>query len=195
MWYIHTTIIEYWASLVAQTVKCLPAMRETQVQFLGWEDPLEKEMAIHSSTLAWKILWMEEPDRLQSTGLQRVRHDWVTSLTPETFRIYYISVSHYDFNALQVISSLFFLFWFSHYVYATPKCPMWSEVTQSCPTLCDPMDCSLSGSSVHGIFQARVLEWVSISFSRGSSWLRDQTRVSRIVGRHFTVWATREVQV
>ena len=54
-------------------VKCLPAMRETRVRFLGQEDPLEKEMAIHSSTLAWKIPWMEEPDRL-SMGLQRVRH-------------------------------------------------------------------------------------------------------------------------
>ena len=52
MWYIHTTIIEYWASLVAQTVKCLPAMWETQVQPLGWEDPLEKEMETHPSTLA-----------------------------------------------------------------------------------------------------------------------------------------------
>ena len=63
------------ASLVAQTVKRLPAMRETEVRFLGQEDPLEKEMAIHSSTLAWKISWTEEPDRLQSMGLQRVRHD------------------------------------------------------------------------------------------------------------------------
>ena len=63
------------ASLVAQTVKRLPAMRETQVQFLGLEDPLEKEMAIHSSTLAWKIPWTEEPDRLQSTGSQRVGHN------------------------------------------------------------------------------------------------------------------------
>ena len=51
-------------SLVGQTVKRLPAMRETRVRFLGWEDPLEKEMAIHSSTLAWKIPWTEEPDRL-----------------------------------------------------------------------------------------------------------------------------------
>ena len=68
------------SSLVAQMVKRLPAMRETQVQFLGWEDPLEKEMAIHSSTLAWKIPWTEEPDRLQSMGSQRVRHDWTTSL-------------------------------------------------------------------------------------------------------------------
>ena len=67
-----------------------------------------------------------------------------------------------------------------------------SEVTQLCPTLCDPMDCSLPGSSVHGIFQARELEWVAISFSRGSSWPRDRTQVSHTVSRHLTVWATRE---
>ena len=62
-----------------------------------------------------------------------------------------------------------------------------SEVSQSCLTLCDPVDCSLLGSSVHGIFQARVLEWVAISFSRGSSQPRDRTQVSCIVGRRFTV--------
>ena len=62
-------------SLVAQTVKRLPAMPETRVQSLGWEDPLEKEMATHSSTLAWKIPWMEEPGRLQSMGSQRVGHN------------------------------------------------------------------------------------------------------------------------
>ena len=63
------------ASLVAQAVKRLPAMRETRVRFLGREDPLEKEMAIHSSTLARKIPWTEEPGGLQSMGSQRVRHD------------------------------------------------------------------------------------------------------------------------
>ena len=57
------------------TVKRLPAMRETRVRFLGRESPLEKEMAVHSSTLAWKILWTEEPDKLQSMGSQRARHD------------------------------------------------------------------------------------------------------------------------
>ena len=56
-------------------VKRLPAMRETWVRFLGQEDPLEKEMAIHSSTLAWQIPWMEEPNRLLSMGSQRVGHD------------------------------------------------------------------------------------------------------------------------
>ena len=61
--------------LVAQTVKRLSAVQETQVQFLVWEDPLEKEMAAHSSILAWKIPWIEEPGRLPSMGSQRVGHD------------------------------------------------------------------------------------------------------------------------
>ena len=69
-----------------------------------------------------------------------------------------------------------------------------SEVIQSCLTLCDIMACSLPGSSIHGILQARIPEWVTISFSRRSSRSRDRTWVSRIVGRRFTVWATREVQ-
>ena len=67
-----------------------------------------------------------------------------------------------------------------------------SEVAQSFPTLCDPMDCSLPGSFLHGILQARVLEWVAISVCRGSSWPRDPTWVSHIPGRRFNLWATRE---
>ena len=69
------------AWLVAQMVKRLPTMRETWIQSLGWEDLLEKEMATHSSILAWKIPWMEDPVRLQSMGSQRVRHDWATLLS------------------------------------------------------------------------------------------------------------------
>ena len=65
--------LSYWASLVAQMIKHLPAMQEIWVQCPGWEDPLEKEMATHSITLAWKTPWTEEPGRLQSKGLQRVR--------------------------------------------------------------------------------------------------------------------------
>ena len=68
------------ALLAAQMVKHLPTMWETRVRFLGWEDPLGKEMATHSSILAWKIPWTEDPGRLQSMGLQRVGHDWATSL-------------------------------------------------------------------------------------------------------------------
>ena len=67
-------IIEY-TSLVAQMVKRLPAMQETRVQSLGWENPLEKEITTHSSILAWKIPWVEEPGRLQSMGSQRVGHN------------------------------------------------------------------------------------------------------------------------
>ena len=62
-------------SLVTQMVKCLFTMWETRVRSLGQEDPLEKEMTIHSSAIAWKIRWTEEPGRLQSMGPQRVRHD------------------------------------------------------------------------------------------------------------------------
>ena len=68
----------------------------------------------------------------------------------------------------------------------------WSEVAQLCPTLCDPVFCSPPGSSIHGILQAIILEWVAISFSRGSSRTRDRTQVSRIVGRCFNLWVTRE---
>ena len=84
---INLDCIKHWfwkrsyshVSPVAQMVKRLPTMRETGVQSLGQEDLLEKEMATHSSILAWKIPWMEEPDRLQSMGSQRIGHDWATS--------------------------------------------------------------------------------------------------------------------
>ena len=70
-------------SLVPQMVKNLPAVQETKVRSLGWEDPLEKEMATHSSILTWKISWTEEPGGLQSMGSQRVVHDWLTNTFSE----------------------------------------------------------------------------------------------------------------
>ena len=91
----------FWASLVAQTVKRLPAMRETRVQSLGWEDLLEKEMAAHSSIAAWRIPWTEEPGRLQSMGSQRVGHDWATSLWK--FQVQFIFI-HY----IQIIMHIVF---------------------------------------------------------------------------------------
>ena len=72
---LYIIIILHGASLVAQMVKSLPAVWETQVRSLGQEDPQEKEMATHSSTLAWKIPWMVEPGRLQFMGSQRIGHD------------------------------------------------------------------------------------------------------------------------
>ena len=80
------------------------------------------------------------------------------------------------------------------YVKARVVCLSFSlfKVAQSCPTLCDPVDCSPPGSSIHGILQASILEWDAISFSRGSSQLRDRTQVSHTAGRHFNLCATRE---
>ena len=105
-------------------------VHENEVEVFQWTlCNVEKAMATHSSTLAWKIPWMDEPGRLQSIG-------------------------------------------------------SWSSL-QLCPTLCNPMDCNLPGSSVHGILQAKILEWVAMSSSRGSSQPWDQTLVSYVscVGR------------
>ena len=82
-----------------------------------------------------------------------------------------------------------------HFLLQCMKVKSESEVAQSCPTLHDPLDYSLPGSPVHGIFKARVLEWVAISFSRVSSLPRDQTQVSYIADRCFTLWAIREAKV
>ena len=77
---------------------------------------------------------------------------------------------------------------FSHHLTCTMLAVVF--VTQSCPALCDPTDCTLPGSSVYGIPQARILEWIAIPFSRGSFWPRDQTRIACTEGRFFTAWAT-----
>ena len=79
----------------------------------------------------------------------------------------------------------------SDFTFTFTSCPQVS-VAQSCRTLCDPLGCSPPGSSVPGVLQARILEWVAVSFSRGSSQPRNQTQVSCMVGRFYTVWATRE---
>ena len=90
-----------------------------------------------------------------------------------------------EMSAIKGAGKCGFLFWVA-------VCACILSLLQSCPTLCDPMDCNLPGSSVHGILQARILEWVAISFSRGSSQPRDRTCISCIAGRFFTIWATRE---
>ena len=276
-------------------VKRLPTMWETWVRSLGWEDPLEKEMATHSSILAWKIPRTEEPGRLQSTGSQRVRHDWATSLSLSLKTDYWsklypgvsvnilqgisslLSVSHgssfphsyqtsltpqswetggwgnsirplsqrnwktkhhkswpagppfgpfswrhwtkltsklscrskpgSSITALGVedkeeeflgwafcISFLFLSLFKWHFVISTsgPFYLLKVKVAQSCPTLCDPIDCSPQGSSVHGILQARILEWVAVPFSKGSSQPRDWIHIFHTAGRFFIVWATSE---
>ena len=97
----HAVIIEI---AFKKMVKHLPAMRETRVRSLGRQDPLEKEMATYSTTLAWKIPWTEESGRLQSMGSQRVRHDWTTSLS---FFLYSIPDSFVDSNGYSIYSKGF----------------------------------------------------------------------------------------
>ena len=90
--FLYVCLFVLGASLVTQTVKHLSIMRETLVRSLGQENPLEKEMAILSSTFAWKTSWTEEPGRLQSMGLQRVRHDWATSLSLCLFLVFTLHI-------------------------------------------------------------------------------------------------------
>ena len=99
-------------------------MRETRVRSLGREDPLEKEMAIHSSTLAWKIPWTEEPDRLQSMGTQRVGYDWATSL------LTIVIILHLPSPWFIYIKTMLVLFTFTHFPFhllplATPICSLY----------------------------------------------------------------------
>ena len=89
---------------MAQRLKRLPEMRETWVRSQGWEDSLEKEMATHSSILAWRIPWTEEPGGLQSTGSQRVRHDWVTSLYKPILLIQGQNIKHICLPSLSTVA-------------------------------------------------------------------------------------------
>ena len=151
-----------------QTVNNPPAKKETWVQSLGWEDSLENEIATHSSILAWRIPWIEDPCRLPSTGSQRVRHDWIIS----TFSFHTLIWDHFWVNymlPILLMGRLFTVCQFSSVqslsrvqLFATP----WTVAHQA--------------SSVHGIFQARILEWVAIYFSRESSQPKDWTHVSCI---------------
>ena len=124
-------------------------MQETQVRSLVWEDPLEKEMATHSSILAWEIPWMEKPGWLQSMGSSK---SW-THLSNSLATTAPFSQSSFS------VSPLFLAL-------VAGMLTMKVKVAQLCLTLCDPM---------RGILQARILEWVAISFSRGSSQTRDRT--------------------
>ena len=256
-------------------IKNLPAVQETQVWFLGREDPLEKGMATHSSILPWRILWTEEPGGLQLIGSQRVRHDWAINIftfshhlsiflsTPYLPQVKgwglirftlkssaglrgnpWLPTSSCPFSTLPLSG------WDpcydpiskgertsevrTHHLYlgnpsgAKPPSPglpgEWPSInkevrhhppamhthtlgrllketaleTVSCSVMSDSlqphgsMDCSPLGPSIHGILQARILEWIAIPFSRGSSQPRDQTQTSHIAGRFFSIWATRE---
>ena len=118
-----------WASLVVQTVKNLPTIRETDNRSLGWEDHLEKGMATHSSILAWEISWTDEPGGLQPIGSQRVVHDWATKHSTERV------------NGLKSYLCISI----SPHGHVNSCC---CSLAQSCPTLCVPMDSSMPGFPV-----------------------------------------------
>ena len=177
---------------------------------LGQEGPLEEEMATHCSILAWEIPWTEKPGGLQSMELQNVTQDLATkppqqedsyrelsSLFDGDSTCPHIIHPSHGFLALTCLYSKFWIpssalcpqlihqafLWI--WVYGTPPSLILNLkvkvlVAQLCPTLCGPMDCSPPGFSVHGISQARLLEWVVISSSGVSSQSRDQTPISCI---------------
>ena len=183
----------------------------------------EKAMAPHSSTLAWKIPWMEESGRLQSMGSLRVRHDWAFHFSlscigegndnplqcsclenPRDGGAWWAAVYGVTqgWTRLKRLSRQAEAEWQNHglrLVFMTGlkrlSSSSSSELLQLCPTLCDPMDCSLPGSSVHGILQARILEWFDMPSSRGSSWpgvWAGLSYVSWIGRRFFTTCSTWE---
>ena len=141
------------ASLVAQRLKRLPPMRETWVRSLGRKDPLEKEMATHSSILAWRIPWTEEPGRLQSTGLQRVGHEWATSPISYLILLNYIFIS-------RIHKWIAFIKYINKDITVIVHC----SVCQSCLILCNPMDCSTPGFPIlHYLpeFAQNHVHWVN----------------------------------
>ena len=208
-----------WGFPVAQVGKNLPVVQETQVPSLGLDDPLEKAMATHSSILACRIPWAEEPGGLQLMRLQRVRRDWATNtftlslallpalfpppnsqaptqlrpqlvfparITPRLPALPSLTLKprHTYHNPLvlgcgrpsRALLVTHYLLWKINYCRSTDahgqsQWALWSStrpflacflIIKSCLTLCDPMECSPPGSSVHGILQARILEEVAM---------------------------------
>ena len=143
-------------------VKCLLAMWETWVRSLGREDPVEKEVATYSSTLAWKIPWTEEPDKLQSMGSQRVGHDWATSLSLFTFWFQFSSVqllsrvwlfeipwtaAHQASLSITNSQSLLKVHWVGDVI--QPSHPLLSEVIDISPCNLDSSMCFIQPSILH----------------------------------------------
>ena len=149
-------------------------MQETHVRSLGREDPLEKEMETHSSILAWKIYG----ERSMAATVHGVAKSWTL--------LERLSTGNSEETERKCWNQEYKLLFFQ--VRAVCYC----LVTKSVPTLCNPMNCSPPGSSVHGISQARILEWVAILFSRGSSQPRDWNCVSWNGRQIISHWAMRE---
>ena len=126
-------------------------------------------LTFYCEPLFFFSVWTASLAGLQSMGLQRVGHYWATSLS--------LSFIYYLFKIISIIVTTITAHTHAHaWIYIAVVC----MCAQLCPTFCDPMDCNLPGSSVRGISQARIMERVATSFSRGSSWPRDRTQVSYV---------------
>ena len=166
-------------------------MWETWVQSLSWEDPLEKTMAPHSSTLAWRIPWREEHGRLQSMGSQRVD----SRLSDFTFTS--LMTDYRELRSKGEMRTEDSERCLSFKTFCCAQKHHWSLmlcvclVAQVCLTL-QPHGLQPTRLFCSGILQARILEWVAMPSSRGSPQPRDQTQVSHIAGRFFTICTTWE---
>ena len=143
-----------------------------------------------------RLSWLNlSPHLLLQQALSIMCKDWSGILFHSTQSLLWSSLCHLHHHLLWFLAVFFAPIKFFVFL-AVSKCLILLEVevliAQSCPTLCNPMDCSTPGSSFHGVLQARILEWVAIPFSRGSSQSRDRTMVSCTAGGFFTIWATRE---
>ena len=150
-------------------------------------------MATHPSVLAWRIPGTGEPGGLLSMGSHRVGHDW-NDLAAAAACLKYCLIFRYTANWFSYTNIIFPIF---VPLYITARCWLYYPVcvrvcAQLCPTLCRPMDCNLLGSSVHGMFQERILEWVAISSFRMSFQPRDWTSISWIGRQILYYWATWE---
>ena len=171
-------------------IKNLPAMWETWVWSLGWEDPLEKEMATHSSILAWRIPWTEEPGRLWYKGSQRIRHDWETFTSLPWKKMLLQSCFYF-------LSS--FLLPFFHSSFTCSHIHRYIDIHINFKQTSESWSVVSDSLWPHGLYspwilQIRILEWVAFPFSRGSSQPRNGTQISHIAGGFFTSWARREAQ-
>ena len=147
--------VHFWVpmSLVSGKAKNLPAMQEPQVQPLGREDPLEKKIASHSSILAWRIPWMEEPDRLEYMGSQRIRHDWATNIHTHT----HTHLWNLNFTKFPTIKIP--LAYLLHITFKTPEAISWN--TQH---ICqDSKLCLVLGTSLHSGLHNPLSEQIIIT--------------------------------
>ena len=176
-------------------------MWETCIQSLGWEDPVEKGKAIYSSILTWRIPWgCKEPDTTERLWLHF--HQSLCALLFTKNKIVFPLLTDCSYKAFQIIQDIakqleneqswnLFKYFFS---ILSVLSPIWLPLEFHLSNSVTPCTVACQVPLFTGILQARILEWVPMPSSMGSSQLRDRTQVSHIAGRFFTIWATREDQ-